>query len=189
MAFSVHFPDMKNSDITTFLSALSTELESFESPPSGLSIGSSFSESTLITENRVRCVCGVDVKDSGNFIQCSQCQCLLHEKCLSIYPEFSRHFFVCPICKFHIDGTDFLKSLSLFPEKVNMSITELSRVFKKIDETVDEIPEKMERMEASMANNSFDDGVSSLAASMSEISKELAAKIAKFKAIHVIEYK
>lgn len=176
---------MITEQITSFLSALATEIPNFEPEPITKSATEVLSNSEICKEQKIRCICGVDMKLQGKeLIQCTKCGYYLHKSCLSLSDNNFKQF-LCPICVFQIDGSDPLSYLTCMTERFNDSIKDLSNLFKKGEEIANELPYKLERLQTSKDLNYFVECFKTFESSINELKEGYQSAFEKFNNIDV----
>jgi hypothetical protein len=64
----------------------------------------------------VRCICGEN-ENTGELIQCHDCHCFLHGRCMDrLYPRSST--FRCPFCALQLDGVDPFREVRGFIDSI-----------------------------------------------------------------------
>lgn len=171
---------MSNEQITAFLSALATEMPNFEPDPTTKSASEVLSNSEICKEQKIRCICGVDMQLQGEeLIQCPKCGYYLHKSCLDLLGNNSPQF-ICPICVFQIDGSDPLSYLTCMTERFNDSIKNFSRIFKKSEEITNELPYKLERLQSSNSLSYYSECFKAFESNIRELKRDYQLSIEKF---------
>ncbi|OHT04200.1 PHD-finger family protein [Tritrichomonas foetus] len=159
---------MNENQLTSFLSAMATELEPFDVEPTSQSAGEILSDSHICESSGIRCICGVDMHlEDEELIKCNKCQCYLHRGCLDLNDNYYlSHVYICPICQFKTDGSDPLKYLSQFTDAFNSSIADLLKMMKRGDELAEEIPDKIRKLDGPYGSNYCEECFTSLISSI-----------------------
>lgn len=175
---------MESEQITSFLSALATEISNYEPHPTVQSAHGILSNSEICKEQSIRCICGNDMQIQGKeLVRCTKCGYYLHKACfdLPINSDFTQ--FVCPICNFQVDGSDPLSYLTSMTDKFNKFIDDFAKMFTKGEEITNELPYKLKRLKSPNEVNYYSDCFKLLESNIRDLEQEYMLNLEKLNEI------